>query len=380
MKNIIAEAKKNYLKLAEPKSCSLSFYIDYWLKETLLQNSISKKIQKISPSSDFKNNNDFSSTVIEYFSTLSIDEMNYLRREIISIFPYSKRVKTAEKNKSLFQRLEKSFIKLALARNKLAIDQKYGNYVDLIVKYDKIPKTSYKNFIKKIDLVVGFINKKLPEAGYFPNWFYSSLNIPCFICQMPFPDLNRQRIIKLMEEKYPILKKFKNKISISFGDNTQTAYHKETDTFKITLLKDTNKRHQIINLIHEFGHVIYLLENFENNRNPLELGRYKAEKFAVGTELEVLKKYLLAVFDSELGDILLMFWRILFEIHVYENPRKSSPKLYSQLFNCCFLEAHQSNNWFYLLDERIVVKPLSSLSQTIAFFEVLLNNHIKNSK
>jgi len=380
MKNIVTEAKKNYLKLSKPRSCNLSFYVNYWVKETNLRNYVSKKIQKISPGSDFKNNNDLSSAVKEYFSILSIDEMNYLHREIMSVFPYSKRVQTAEKNKSLFHRLEKSFIKLTLARNKLAIDQGYSNYVDLIVNHDKLPKNSYQKFIKKIDLVISLINNKLPKSANFPNWFYSSLNIPCFICQMPFPDLKRQEIIKLTEEKYSILKKFKNKISIFFGDNAQTTYHKETNTFKIMLLKDTNKRHRIIDFIHELGHIIYWLESFKNNKNPLELGRYKAEKFAVEVEVKILEEIFPSVLESKFGDILLMFWRILFEIHIYENPKKSSPKLYSQLFNRCFLEAHQTNNWLYLVDERIVSKPLSSLSQTIAYFEALFNNYVKNSK
>jgi len=376
VKKIIAQAKENYSKLSKPKTCTLAFYIDYWIKEIALRNSILKTIKKISPT----DTNDPNYVFREYFSILPIDKILIVYREIVSASPYSKRVKTAEKYEIVLKKLEELFVKMIFVRNKTASVQKYDSYIDLILNKNKIPRSSFQKFIKNVDFLIDYLNKQLPRVSHLPNWFYSPFNLPCFLCQISFPNLNSPaKILDLVEKEYPPIKLFRHKITVYYGDKTQMFYKKETDSFKITLSKNYNKRHQALGLIHELGHVITMLEDFKNGKNPLELGKYKGEKSAIEFELKVLKFLSLKVFRAQLGDILSTFWRVLFEIAIYENPKQNFPQLYAKIFNRCFPQAKQKNNRLYLLDENIVLNPLSSLPHAISYAELLLDKYIRVS-
>ncbi len=120
-----------------------------------------------------------------------------------------------------------------------------------------------------------------------------------------------------------------------------------------------------------------MLEDFKTGRSPLEQGRYKSEKSAIEFELKFLKNLSADLFHAHLGDILLLLQRVLFEIDIYNNPKQDFSKLYAETFNRCFLKARQKSNYLYLLDENIVLKPLSSLPAAISYAELLLDKAVE---
>lgn len=365
-KEATEEAHKNYQKLNKPRTCNLSTYVNYWAKETAFREKIQKTTKKVKPSDSF------GKAVIAYFSILPPEGIQKMHQKILQTFPYSKRRKVWREFTPLIKELEKSFVQLAIARNKFARDEGYQSYQKLILARNQIPPSAYKHFAEEIDKNIKFIHKQLPQLTDLPDWFYSSLNLPCFLCQISFPGWEKpDEVIDFVEKKYPILKRFRNKISIQFREKTQVTYQKETDTFKIELEKDANERHQAIGLIHELSHVIVILRNFGRGKNPLEIGKYKSEKLASEIEFKLLKTLSPEAFLGRLGDILLVFHRVLFELALYSNPRQNLPRLYAKIFNRCFPGASQQTNQLYLLDQRIVSRPLSFLPQAIAYSEIL---------
>jgi len=81
-------------------------------------------------------------------------------------------------------------------------------------------------------------------------------------------------------------------------------------------------------------------------------------------------------FRASLGETLLIYHRILFEIELYKKPRQNLSKLYAEIFNKCFKKAKQENNPLFILDEYITLQPFSSLPHALAYSEVL-NTFIK---
>ncbi len=159
---------------------------------------------------------------------------------------------------------------------------------------------------------------------------------------------------------------------MSRGDASQTLYEKETDSFRITLNKQVNGRHQSLDLIHELGHVLSQLQDFGRGSDPLKGGRYRAERQAVEIALAVMEGLSPLLFQAYLGEVLLLFHRALFEIELYTRPTRNLGQVYAQGFNRCFPKAQQKTNPTYLLDERITLSPLSSLPHAVAHATVLL--------
>ncbi|MBU3957364.1 hypothetical protein KKI19_03790 [Patescibacteria group bacterium] len=373
IKKASQDARKNYKKLPEPRTCNLSTYVAYWIEETILKDFAKKTVKKIHLGNSYNTDDYFTKTLAAYFSTLPLKKLQKLRQKILTTFPYTKRRGVRRKHKAMFEKLEKSFVQLAVVRNKLAQKKGYRQYPKLILAKDQIPILVYQRFTKNLDIVINRIHKKLPKLSDLPQWFYSPLNLPCFICQLPFPSLRiPDEVIDIAKKEYPILKRFQHKVSIYLGDKTQIQYRKETDTFKIETPKNYNKRHQAIGLVHELGHTIAMLKDFKKGKTPLQIGKYEAEKLASEIELKLLKNLSPTAFRARLGDILLIFHRVLFELAVYANPKQDLPKLYAKIFNRCLPKADQQSNRLYLLDENIVLKPLSSLPQAIAYTELLL--------
>lgn len=377
IKKASEDARKNYKKLPEPRTCNLSTYVAYWIEETILKDFTKKTIKKIPLGNSYNPDDYFAKALATYFSTLPLNKLQKLHQKILSTLPYTKRRGVWRKHKAIFEKLEKSFVQLAVARNKLAQKKGYRQYPKLILAKDQIPNSVYQRFTDNIDIVISHIHKQLPKLPHLPRWFYSPLNLPCFICQLPFPSLRiPDEVIDIAKKEYPILKRFQHKVSIYPGNKTQIQYRKETDTFKIEIPKNYNKRHQVVGLVHELGHTIVMLENFKKGKTPLETGRYKVEKSASEIELKLLKDLSPTAFHARLGDILLIFHRVLFELAVYANPKQNLPQLYAEVFNRCFPKADQQSNKLYLLDENIVLKPLSYLPQAIAYTELLFNKRL----
>jgi hypothetical protein len=364
------EAQETYQKLAEPKTCGLSAYTDYWVREVILSYLISRTLRKI-PNS--KSDTDF-------FSILPPTAIPELHRKFLTL-PYTQRRANWKQAKAFFQSLEKPFVELIIDRNESALRKGYSNHIEMVLVFDQIPKQAYRGFIEKRDRVITYLRKQIPKTLSLPRWVYSEFNLPCFVCQSSFPHLTMpDGVIDLLGKEHPVLQRFRNKIGISFGDNTQTLYRKETDTFEVMLRKNSNNRHQLLELLHELGHVVTMLKDLRKGKDPLAKGRYAAEKSASNIELTTLKTLSPMAFRAHLADILLTFHRVLFELSVYANPKQHLPRLYAQIFNRCFPEANQQTNYLYLLDERIALQPLSSLAQAIAYGELLKPMLVKRGR
>jgi len=371
-------ASKIFKKLPELKTCNLFTYVTYWIKETILRDLTYKTLKKVNMNDPNTNRDDFAKAISTYFSILPLDKLKSLRHKIISnSFSYSKRKNALQESETLLKQLEEPFLHLITARNKSACQKGYKQYADLILANSQIPKSTYKHFTKNIDKAIDSIHKQLPKLPNLPRWFYFQVNLPCFICQIPFfPKLTiPKEVIDVVGRKYPILHKFKNKIFVGFGDNARIRYYKEKDSFKITIHKTYNQRHQTIELIHELGHAITMLEDFKKGKDPLPNKRYEVEKSAINIQFNMLKSLSPIIFQAHLGSILNTFHQILFELAVYDNPKQNLSQLYTEIFNRCFPEANQQNNRLYLLNEDIILKPLSSLPHVIAYTKLLLNKY-----
>lgn len=377
VKKAVKDAKKAHQKLTKPKTCDLATYTNYWVREVILKDFTKRTLKEVQIPLNNSNvaNDDFAKATAVYFSVLPLEKLPKLHRKLLRTFPYKKREVLWRRSKPLFRRLEKQFVQLVIARNKLAHNKGYARYTDMILANSQTPKSAYRNFNKNIDVVITRCHQQLPKLSTLPPWFYSRFNLPCFVCRIPFPDLViPEDVINLVEKEYPILQRFRHKLHIRFGDSAGIRYHKEKDTFEITLSKTSNNRHKVLELIHELGHMVGMLEDFKKGSEPFAAGRYATEKRASTIELRVLTTLSPMILDARFADILLLFHRVLFELTVYDNPKQNLPQLYAKIFNQCFPDAHQKTNPLYLLDEHIVLRSLSSLPQAVAYAELLSKN------
>jgi len=366
------EAEINYKKLNPPKIYSASNYIYIWVRRAVDIDLASKSIKKISlenPPALFKS----SAKYISLFPEESIDEFS---KKLFSA-PLKKRGKTWNNFNLPFKKIEKRFIEMSAERIEFAHKKGFSSYIDMYLEMNNISHMPYKHLIESKDKVIKYCNKQLIIFKNLPENFYSEFNRPCFICNLPsFPLKTNKETIDCFIKKYPILNKFRNKIEISLGDRSELLYKKETDTFQIIINKNLNSRHKIMDLIHELSHLIYNIKNPENKNKTSSGKSYLREKEALKIELSMLKSLSDKVLRASLGETLLTYHRVLFEIELYKKPKQNLSKLYAKIFNKCFKEAKQKTNPLFILDEYITLRPLSSLPYALAYSEVL-NNLIK---
>jgi len=364
------EAENSYEKLAEPKTCDLDTYIGIYVEKTVDKNFASKTIREISlknPSSPFRASANF-------FSTYPLELQDALMKKIYDAKPED-REKVWKDLKVPMKGIEKKFVKMIISRVRLARSKGYSDYVDMLLDKYKISNSDYKCFLGDINKAIEFCNLQLPGDDSFPDWFYSNYNLPCFICRLPeFPFTSFDDAIEFVAKKHRILSKFKNKINITLGNDSKMNYEKETDSFKITIERRENKRHRIVDLIHELGHVIDYLMCFKRGISPLERGGYIREREAARIEFALLKKVSPDLYKASLAGVLLTLRRVLFEIELYKNPDQDLSKLYAETFNRCFKKAKQKSNPLYILDERIIARPFSTLPHAVASVNVLMKN------
>lgn len=364
------EAENSYEKLAEPKTCDLDTYIGIYVEKTVDKNFASKTIREISldnPPSPFRASANF-------FSTYPLELQDALMKKIYDAKPED-REKVWKDLKVPMKGIEKKFVKMIISRVRLARSKGYSDYVDMLLDKYKISNSDYKCFLGDINKAIEFCNLQLPGDDSFPDWFYSNYNLPCFICRLPeFPFTSFDDAIEFVAKEHRILSKFKNKINITLGNDSKMNYEKETDSFKITIERRENKRHRIVDLIHELSHVIDYLMCFKRGINPLERGGYIREREAARIEFALLKKISPDLYKASLAGVLLTLRRVLFEIELYKNPDQDLSKLYAETFNRCFKKAKQKSNPLYILDERIIARPFSTLPHAVASVNVLMKN------
>lgn len=368
----LEDSKNNYQLLKKPRTCDFKTYACFWIKEEIIKDFTARTLKKVNINNSYLQD-DYIKSLSEYFSILPLNEIYKLHKKLFGIISFQKRKKLHRKYKPMLNKLEKSFEKIVLARNKLANKKGYSNFIEFNKQNNGIPEEKYQLFIAKIDRIIAYYNRQLPKVKKLPKWFYSRYNLPCLFCQMSFLSLPvPNKIIKLIEKLYPQVKPFSRKIKIIYGEVGRVRYIKEKDAFQIIIRKDVNSYHQTIDLIHELGHVIDYLDNFTKEKDPFLKGKYLAETKAFEVLFTVLQNVSQEAFKAYLMEVLLTIQKALFEIEVYTRLNQDCAKTNARLFNRCFPNSRQRKNPFYLIDEQIINKPLSSLAYAIAATEVLL--------
>lgn len=364
------KAKENYLKLKSPKTCSEEVYIYHWVREALDKGYVLKTLTKI----DFRNppTDPYFKAIAEYFLVFPRESLDPINKEINNAEPI-KRLRLWKSYSLPTEEIEKRFKKVIVERKKF-LQRRNEPYIEVILRKNKIPKANYGQFIKNKDKVITFCSKPLPDPKQLPNWFYLELNLPCFICRVKkFPFETLENVFNSVSCEYPVLKQFKARVKVAMGDKNWTRYKKEEDYFLVTLNKNVNFRHQTISFIHELGHVINFLNDFKKGEDFLGKGKYLGEKETFKLELKILEKLSKEILEASLTNLLLTFWKITFEIELYNNPLQNIGELYAHSFNACFPKARQKRNPFYILDDSLITAPFSSLPHAIAYAEVILD-------
>lgn len=364
----VKKAKENYLKINGPKTCPKEVYVSRWVREALDKNFVLRTLTKV----NFRNppRDPYFQALADYFSLFPLELIRPINKEINNTEP-SKRLQQWESYSLPTKEIEKRFSKLIVQRKKYLLKKKKP-LIEIFLRKFKIPRADYERFIENKEEIINFCNQILPNVGELPDWFYSELNVPCFVCRVQnFPFKSIDEVLNFVFGKYPTLKRFKAKIRIVMGDKTRTKYDKKDDCFLVSIDKSVNFRHRVIGLIHELGHVVIFLKDFQKRIDPLAKGRYLEEKEVFKFELQILEELSEALFKAIFANVLLTIRRVIFEIELYENPNQDINKLYARTFNLCFPGANQKRNPFYILDESIVIAPFSSLPYAIAYAEAI---------
>ncbi len=271
--------------------------------------------------------------------------------------------------------LEKAFTSLVDARNVLAKDQLFVSMIDLHIDTSNIPVKSYQSFIDGIDNLLSQIDKHLHKYNFNVNLSISIFDLPCAICSLSsFPFKALDDVYEFVKQEYPQIVNFSDKISITQSDQSYMTYIKEEDQFIIYINKNQNIRHQSIDLLHELGHVVVFLEKFKSGIDPLSEGKYQAEYNGAKIQHNLIKSISDTFYSAFLVEMLILFWKVLFETELYSKTHQNMSKLYAETFNRCFFGSNQKRNDSYLIDELLLTKPLRALPHAVANFCVLTEN------
>lgn len=361
-------AVASFNKLKSPKICNnLETYVKFWLREELQIYYQTKSLIKINSKNPLDKKDEFLEVVKKFLFLLPKEDLASLQRKLFWESSFEKRQKIYKRYQPLLNKLKNPFAEMISSRNTFAQKQDYTNFIDLKIQKDKISLNEYKYFLKNINKVIKYLNSQLPEVKNLPNWFYDPLNQPCLLCKIPLKDLETpEDTIIFVTKLYPQIKPFIPKIHLFFGEGANMRYLKEQDIFSVNIRKNVNKRHQMLDLIHELGHVVYLIDGFAHHEDLLSYGHYVFEKEALKIVLKILNSLSPQLLRAYYLDLLLILHRSLFELAIYQKPKQDYDLLYAQLFNQCVTGATQKNNSLYLLDERIIFRPLSSLKTAVA--------------
>ncbi|MFZ5366181.1 MAG: hypothetical protein ACOZBZ_02710 [Patescibacteria group bacterium] len=369
----------SFRKSKSPKICdSLSTYTLYWLREEFNNFFQIKTLKKVSLQKTDGEQDQYSKAIRDFSSILPLELLTTQERQLFGAKPFEKRKKIYRQYRLTLDRLKKPFKNMVESRNVIAKKKGYPDYVSFIKDECRIPNEEFNRFLVNVDQVIYYFYSNLPKVKDLPEWFYDRLNKPCLLCLVPFKGLAvPEEVLNFVKKMYPQLKLFLPKIRLLYKERAYTRYIKENDVFEVVIDKSVNQRHQMVSLVHEFGHIIYFLDSFARNEDLIKHGKYAAEKAAIKIQLKVLSAIDPNIMKAYDMDLLLVMHRTLFELAVYKKPKQNYDLLYTRLFNKCFPDASQRRNPLYLLDEAIVARPLSSLLFTVASVNIILESKSK---
>lgn len=368
--NATEVSKKTYLSLKGPKIIPFGTYNRLWMRRIVMD--------------------DFSTKAVRSFNTLKPPRQlkntalftKFIDPELVRKFYIRFYNARPEERKDMWEKLdlpigeiENKFSEMIKERNENNKRKGYTSTINFYIKANKISLPDYEQFLTSIDKVVLFCNKLLPTNLKLSKWFYSEFNnYPCFICKLKsFPFKSLDDVFEKMAKEHKILAMYKNKIVVKEKDflYSETSYLKENDEFEITINKNQNIRHRCLDLIHELGHVINNVRNFQKDRIPAEIGRYTNEKEAYKLELNFFKKTSKELYQTSFTQVLSNLVRVLFEMEFYTNPNQKPSKLFAKIFNKCFKNAKQKRNPLYLIEERVIFQPFHSFPHAVAEVNII---------
>lgn len=344
------QAQQNYLKLPNPKFCSQKAYISIWLNQEIAKNIAQKSLKS------FKINNppDNLKAITEFYK-------NYP--------PLSSSKTNQKEDQSNRDRKKQQWLAVVRERNQFSINNCYKSRIDNYINDFCIPLSEYKKFLKNINYVINFCKNRI-----YSNWKLQSnqnLDNYCLVCNSNiFPFKTIDDFLVFFTKKNRFYKNNKEKIKIEFTNESRTEYIKESDTFKVTINQNTHINHQIDELIHEIGHTETMAKIFQQNKF-ITTKPYFLEKIAIKKEIDFLKKYFPQALDARFGNILRMIYQTLFEIEIYQNPKKDPNKIYLKYLKKCSKNITQKDSWNYLSNQDILYKNFTQLIYAIAYCNVL---------
>jgi hypothetical protein len=372
-------AERNYWSLSEPKTCPIDVYISVCVRKAIDMDFAIRVIKPVSvnnPPHSIK-------ASIAYFSFFPQELHKILRNRLFQTKPEKRQVVWTSFNVPIEQ-IEDKFKKMTKERIKMALAKGYSSYNELSLRRYKIPQSTFNEFLKNIDEVVVYCNQQV-QGGFeyknLPTWFYAEFNEPCFICSVPsFPFQKLNEVQIYVTKKHNLLERFKDKINISLGDISKMSYRNESDIFDINVERSANIRHQSVDLLHEFGHIVDYLQQFKNGVDPLERGIYLREKRALEIVFDLLHDVSPSLVQCAYNQALLYLRTTLFELSLYSNTDQDLSTLYANTFNRCFGPAKQVSNPLYILNENIIFRPFSSLPYAVAYSELIVKNSLEHQK
>lgn len=351
--NLYQQAIQNYSKLSKPKFCSQKAYISIWINEEI-SHDIAKK-----------------SAV-----PININKIPDDLKESIKFYQNDLYHQLSPKTKiSVLTVAKLDYIKVIKEKNIFAKNRGYKSYIDLRLDNEHISQKEYQAFLKNIGIFIINTKKYLIK----PNLSEYQLSNICFVCQSkPLPYKNINEFVKIFSKKYPLLKKHNQRIQINLSNISNSEYIKENDTFKININKNIKLNHQIIDFLHEIGHIDLMIKIFQKD-SYIQPNSYILEKMAIKKEINLIKKYLPEMLIPKIEYVLMTICHTLFEIKLLNNPNQNPDILYSKLLNKFYINKNQKEDYGYLFNKNILFKNLSQLTYAIAYCNVFINFFLKNN-
>lgn len=367
-------ARVYHRKLPDPKTCSVEIYTQIWVRDVVLVDLVKRSTKEISAA----NPPDHSKYAVRFLNLFPEPVYSNVRGEIYNT-DRKDRVGIWESFNLPLSELAEVYKGRVNEQNAFAKRKGFNSKIEMQIHKDGIPSHEYQRFINNIDTVIEYCNKQLPVDPDLPDWFYKEFNTPCFLCRVKdYSFANNKETYEWMEKQFSVLKPYTRKIEIVVGNDASMFYNVQRDIFEVTYFKEDNKRHQSFSLIHELGHVVYYLQNFQNDINVIEQTRYQREKANIAFELILLKKEFPELYKAKFCDILNALHVVLFELELYKNPQRDLNEFNAQMFNRCFKNAKQNMNRAWLMSYEIAYQPFLTLRHNVANVNIILD--IMNNK
>jgi len=316
--------------------------------------------------------------VQEYFKVVNFDDINDI---FVDLFTFKKtlkqRIHSYQKYKSKIDELQKVFKKIVIERNKAVQKLGYRDYFDFRTKADGVSIENLNYFERNIEKIVKTIFNSFPKK-VLSEIKWTEYNIP-------YPDASfnyvkakttHKKIIGSMAKLYPILQRNLKRVIINISDKhlySSCLYFKKGGNITINTKRLVGINESLV-FVHELGHAIDYLECEEKGVDHFKLTHYRIEERAIQVEREFAKKFLPIKLRHHLEtNILKLISQALFEKEIYTNTKEDFSLLFATAVNQCYPPSHQRKNPFYVLNDKLILKPLNSLPSSIIYSKLILN-------